>query len=256
LEKKVHETILEVNLDAVIHNFNYFRSLLATSTKIVCMVKAFGYGVGAFELARTLEDHRCDYLAVAVADEGKDLRREGISIPVMVMNPELNSLNILLEYNLEPEVYSFRVLDALIKEAARRGVTSFPVHIKIDTGMRRLGFEPEDIPEICRRIKSQGGLVVRSVFSHLAGSDSPALDEFTRTQINKYECATAKLEKLLGYTVLKHILNSAGIERFSASQYDMVRLGIALYGISASGISATSAALLSAMFAWTHVWST
>lgn len=235
LEKKVHETILEVNLDAIIHNFNYYRSRLHPKTKIVCMVKAFGYGVGSFELARTLQDHRCDYLAVAVADEGEDLRKEGVSMPIMVMNPELNSFHLLFDYMLEPEVYSFRLLDALIKEASRRGVTSFPVHIKIDTGMHRQGFEPEDMPEVCRKIKSQGGLVVRSVFSHLAGSDMPELDDFTNKQIETYSAAASILEKGLGYPVLKHILNSAGIERFPEMQKDMVRLGISLYGVSASG---------------------
>jgi alanine racemase len=235
LEKKVHETILEVNLDAIIHNFNYYRSRLHSRTKMVCMVKAFGYGVGSFELAKTLQDHRCEYLAVAVADEGEDLRKEGISVPIMVMNPELNSFHLLFDYMLEPEVYSFRLLDALIKEASRRGVMSFPVHIKIDTGMHRLGFEPGDMPEVCRRIKSQGGLVVRSVFSHLAGSDMPELDDFTKKQIEIYTEAASVLEEGLGYPVLKHILNSAGIERFAEYQKDMVRLGISLYGISASG---------------------
>ncbi|MDL2304165.1 bifunctional UDP-N-acetylmuramoyl-tripeptide:D-alanyl-D-alanine ligase/alanine racemase [Bacteroides sp. OttesenSCG-928-D19] len=237
LEKKVHETILEVNLDAIIHNYNYYRSRLHPQTKMVCMVKAFGYGVGSFELAKTLQEHRCDYLAVAVADEGEDLRKEGISVPIMVMNPELSSFNLLFEHRLEPEIYSFRLLDALIKETARRGITSFPVHVKIDTGMHRLGFEPEDIPEICRKIKAQGGLVIRSVFSHLAGSDSPELDDFTMRQLDMFANAAAALENELGYPVLKHILNSAGIERFVDYQKDMVRLGISLYGVSASGVS-------------------
>ncbi|MDR0394585.1 MAG: bifunctional UDP-N-acetylmuramoyl-tripeptide:D-alanyl-D-alanine ligase/alanine racemase [Tannerella sp.] len=235
LEKKVHETILEVNLDAIIHNFNYYRSRLHPQTKMVCMVKAFGYGVGAFEPARTLQDHRCDYLAVAVADEGKDLRKEGISMPIMVMNPELNGFHLLFDYMLEPEIYNFRLLDAFIKEASRRGVASFPVHIKIDTGMHRLGFEPGDLPEVCRKIRAQGGIVVRSVFSHLVGSDMPELDDFTNRQIRMYSQAASTLEDGLGYQVLKHILNSAGIERFPDFQQDMVRLGISLYGVSASG---------------------
>ena len=237
LERKVHETILEVNLDAIIHNYNYYRLQLRPQTKMVCMVKAFGYGVGSFELAKTLQEHRCDYLAVAVADEGEDLRKEGISIPIMVMNPELSGFNLLFEHRLEPEVYSFRLLDALIKETARRGITSFPVHIKIDTGMHRLGFEPEDVPEICRKIRGQSGLVIRSVFSHLAGSDSPELDDFTMHQLDAYMNAAAELENHLGYPILKHILNSAGIERFIDYQEDMVRLGISLYGVSASGVS-------------------
>ena len=237
LEKKVHETILEVSLDAIIHNYNYYRSRLKPRTKMVCMVKAFGYGVGSFELAKTLQAHRCDYLAVAVADEGEDLRKEGISIPIIVMNPELSSLNLLFEHRLEPEVYSFRMLDALIKETARRGITSFPVHIKIDTGMRRLGFEPREVPDVCRKIKAQNGIIVRSVFSHLAGSDSPELDDFTEMQLSAFEKVALELESGLGYKVLKHILNSAGIERFVDYQNDMVRLGISLYGVSASGMS-------------------
>lgn len=235
LEKKVHETILEVNLDAVVHNFNYYRSRLRPETKIICMVKAFGYGAGSYELAKTLQEYRCDYLAVAVADEGADLRKEGISIPIIVMNPEFSSFNVLFEQLLEPEVYSFRLLDALIKETERRGITSFPIHIKIDTGMHRLGFQPEDVPEICARIKEQSGVVVRTVFSHLAGSDDARLDDFTRGQIHLFEQAAGELEAGLQHRVVKHILNSAGIERFPEYQMDMVRLGIGLYGVSASG---------------------
>ena len=237
LEKKVHETILEVNLDAIIHNYNYYRSRINPRTKMVCMVKAFGYGIGSFELAKTLQEHRCDYLAVAVADEGEDLRKEGISIPIIVMNPEPSGFNMLFENMLEPEVYSFRLLDALIIETKRRGITSFPIHVKIDTGMHRLGFEPSDISEICRRIKTQNGLTVRSVFSHLSGSDSPELDDFTKQQIELFSEASDMLERDLGHKVLKHILNSAGIERFVDYQKDMVRLGISLYGVSASGES-------------------
>lgn len=235
LEKKVHETILEVNLDAVVHNFNFYRSKLNPETKMVCMVKAFAYGAGSYELAKTLQEHRCDYLAVAVADEGAELRKEGISIPIIVMNPEFSSFNVLFENHLEPEVYSFRLLDALIHETERRGITSYPIHIKIDTGMHRLGFQPQDIAEICRRIQSQSGVVVRSVFSHLAGSDSYIFDAFTEQQISTFRKAAAALEEGLEYRVIKHILNSAGIERFPNDQMDMVRLGIGLYGISASG---------------------
>jgi len=231
LEKKVHETILEVNLDAIIHNYNYFRSKLLPGTKIVCVVKAFGYGAGSYELAKTLQDHCCDYLAVAVADEGEELRKEGISIPVMVMNPEFSSFNKLFEYRLEPEVYNFLLLDALIKETGRRGITDFPVHIKIDTGMHRLGFQPEEIPELCSRLKRQTGLHVLSVFSHPAGSDSPEHDEFTIKQVQLFTAAADALEKGLGYPAIRHFLNSAGIERFPACQFDMVRLGIALHGI-------------------------
>lgn len=196
------------------------------------MVKASGYGAGSYELAKTLQENRCDYVAVAVADEGEELRKEGISIPIMVMNPEFSSFNNLFEYQLEPEVYSFRLLKALIKETSHRGITSFPIHIKIDTGMHRLGFQPSDIPELCKLLENQGGISVRSVFSHLAGSDSPGHDNFTLQQIDTFKNAAQTLETGLGYTVLKHILNSAGIERFPQYQFDMVRLGITLYGIN------------------------
>ncbi len=232
LEKKVHETILEVNLDAIVHNFNYYRSQLKPETKIVAMVKAFGYGAGPNELAKTLQEYRCDYLAVAVADEGMALRKEGISIPIFVMNPEFSSFNLLLENQLEPEIYSFRLLDAMIKETERRGITSYPIHIKIDTGMHRLGFQPEDMPALYEKLSNQSGVTVRSVFSHLAGSDEKQFDDFTVHQANLFQQAANVLEKGLGYKVFRHILNSAGIERFPQYQMDMVRLGIGLYGVS------------------------
>jgi alanine racemase len=235
IEKKVHETILEVNLDAIVHNFNHYRSLLKPETKIIAMVKAFGYGVGAGELAKTLQEYRCDCLAVALADEGAALRKEGISIPIIVMNPEQGSSNLLLDNLLEPEIYSFRLLRTMIRETERRGITSYPVHIKIDTGMHRLGFQPADIPEVCNLIKNQSGIAVRSVFSHLAGSDSAALDSFTEQQVETFRKAAGGLETGLGYKLFKHILNSAGIERMPRHQMDMVRLGIGLYGISAGG---------------------
>ncbi|MDR1161847.1 MAG: bifunctional UDP-N-acetylmuramoyl-tripeptide:D-alanyl-D-alanine ligase/alanine racemase [Tannerellaceae bacterium] len=234
LEKKVHETILEVNLDAIVYNFNHYRSLLRPETKLIAMVKAFGYGIGPDELAKTLQEYRCDYLAVAVADEGAALRKEGISIPILVMNPELSSFNLLLENQLEPEIYSFRLLDAMIRETARRGITSYPIHIKIDTGMHRLGFQPDDMPALCERIKPQTGVTVRSVFSHLVGSDSSEFDSFTEQQIAKFRQAAEELEAGLDYKLFRHILNSAGIERFTHYQMDMVRLGIGLYGVSAT----------------------
>jgi len=240
LEKKVHETILEVNLDAIIHNYNYFRSKLHPGTKMICMVKAFGYGAGSYELAKTLQEHCCDYLAVAVADEGEELRKEGIFIPIMVMNPEFSSFNKLFEFQLEPEVYNFRLLDALLKETRHRGITGFPIHIKIDTGMHRLGFQPEDMPELCDRLLNQNGLQVRSAFSHPAGSDSSVFDEFTLKQIQIFTEAVSVLETGLEYPVFKHFLNSAGIERFSDYQFDMVRLGIALYGIATNVATAPS----------------
>ncbi|MDR2809044.1 MAG: bifunctional UDP-N-acetylmuramoyl-tripeptide:D-alanyl-D-alanine ligase/alanine racemase [Tannerellaceae bacterium] len=235
IEKIVHETILEVNLDAVVHNFNYYRSLLKPGTKIIAMLKAFGYGVGAGELAKTLQQYPCDYLAVALTDEGVDLRKEGISIPILVMNPEQSSFNFLLENLLEPEIYSFRLLQTVIKETQRRGITSYPIHIKIDTGMHRLGFQPADVPELCRVLKHQTGVTVRSVFSHLAGSDSPDFDAFTLKQMETFRQAAESLENNLGGKIYKHILNSAGIERFPQEGMDMVRLGIGLYGVSVNG---------------------
>lgn len=232
LEKKVHETILEVNLDAIVHNFNYYRSLLRPETKIIAMVKAFGYGAGPNELAKTLQEYRCDYLAVAVADEGAALRREGISIPIIVMNPEFGSFNTLFEYQLEPEIYSLRLLKAFIKETERRGITSWPVHVKIDTGMHRLGFQPDELPLLCEHLEGQSGVLVRSVFSHLVGTDDEQFDEFTRQQAGLFQQAAESLDKGLGYKPFRHLLNSAGIERFPAYQMDMVRLGIGLYGVS------------------------
>ncbi|MDR0865576.1 MAG: bifunctional UDP-N-acetylmuramoyl-tripeptide:D-alanyl-D-alanine ligase/alanine racemase [Candidatus Symbiothrix sp.] len=232
LEEKVHQTVLEVNLDAVIYNLKYFRSKLKSSTKVICMVKAFGYGVGSYELAKTLQERGADYLAVALADEGAELRREGITMPIMVMNPEEHAFNTLFEYNLEPEIYNLNMLDAIIRETERRGILRYPIHIKLDTGMHRLGFDARDIPVVAEKLNVQTGVVVKSVFSHLAGSDSPLLDDYTQTQIELFTQTSNQLEKLLAYPVMRHLLNSAGIERFPQAQFDMVRLGIGLYGIS------------------------
>ncbi|MDR0508092.1 MAG: bifunctional UDP-N-acetylmuramoyl-tripeptide:D-alanyl-D-alanine ligase/alanine racemase [Dysgonamonadaceae bacterium] len=234
LEEKVYQTVLEVDLDAVIHNLKYFRSCLKTETKIICMVKAFGYGVGSYELAKTLQERGADYLAVALADEGAELRREGISMPIMVMNPEEHVFNTLFENNLEAEIYNLSMLDAIIRETGRRGILQYPIHIKLNTGMNRLGFDSEDIPNIIEKLSKQQGVTVKSVFSHLAGSDSSMFDDFTRSQIDRFMQDASYMEKSLKYPVMKHILNSAGIERFPESQMDMARLGIGLYGISAT----------------------
>jgi alanine racemase len=232
LEEKVHQTVLEVNLDAVIHNFKYFRSKLNPCTKMICMVKAFGYGVGSYELAKTLQERGADYLAVALADEGAELRREGITMPVLVMNPEEHAFNTLFEYRLEPEIYSLNMTDAIIREAERRGILSYPIHIKLNTGMNRLGFDAQDIPVLADKLNTQTGVLVKSVFSHLAGSDSPLLDDYTEQQIELFSQMSNQLEQLLNYPVMRHLLNSAGIERFPQAQFDLVRLGIGLYGIS------------------------
>lgn len=237
LEQRIHETVLEVDLDALVHNFNFYKSKISPQTKLICMVKANGYGAGAVEIAKTLQYHRCAYFAVAVAEEGIELRKEGISTPIIVLNPEVNGFEELFSKDLEPEVYNFRILDAFIREAERRGITNYPIHVKIDTGMHRLGFLPARIPELLERLKSQKGLKVKSVFSHLAASESWMFDSFTQEQIDIIDAAHREIEEKLGYPVWKHILNSAGIERFINAQWDMVRLGIGLYGVSASGLN-------------------
>ncbi|WP_243349639.1 bifunctional UDP-N-acetylmuramoyl-tripeptide:D-alanyl-D-alanine ligase/alanine racemase [Parabacteroides sp. FAFU027] len=235
LQLKVHETILEVNLDAIVHNFNFYRSKLKPTTKMVCMVKAFGYGAGSYELAKTLQEHHCDYLAVAVADEGAELRKAGIYMPLMVMNPEMSSFNVLFDNDLEPEVYSFKLLKALIRAAEMQGISNYPVHIKIDSGMHRLGFLPEEMDELTDLLTAQTALKVRSVFSHLAGSDSESHNDYTLRQIERFTQCAERIESAVGYKVLHHILNTAGIFRFPEHQKDMVRLGIGLYGVSSCG---------------------
>lgn len=232
LELIAHETTLEVNLNALIDNLNYFRGKLRPETKMMCMVKAFAYGSGAVEVARTLQHHRCDYLAVAVADEGAELRREGIRIPIVVMNPEKGSFGMIFDNKLEPEIYSFRLLDAFIASAEKLGLTDYPIHIKIDSGMHRLGFEPQDMEQLLVRLKGQTQVKVRSVFSHLAGADEAKFDAFTKQQISVFTGCADQLSAAFSHHIIRHILNSAGIERFSEFQFDMVRLGIGHYGIS------------------------
>ena len=232
LELKVHETILEVNLQAIADNLNRYRSMLAPETGIVCMVKASAYGSGAIEVAKTLQDRQVDYLAVAVADEGADLRRAGITTNIMVMNPERTSFNTLFDQKLEPEVYSFHLLDMIIRAAEHNGVTNFPIHIKIDTGMHRLGFAPDDVPELVHRLQRQTAVIPCSVFSHFVGSDSSDFDDFTQLQIERFNKAADTLQAAFKHHILRHICNSSGIERFPSVHYDMVRLGLGLYGIN------------------------
>jgi alanine racemase len=231
LELKVHETILEIDLNALVDNLNYYRSKLNPDTKMVCMVKASAYGAGSYEIAKTLQDHRVDYLAVAVADEGSDLRKAGITGNILIMNPEMTAFKTLFDYRLEPEVYSFHLLDELIKAAEREGVTNFPIHIKLDTGMHRLGFAPAEVPALIERLKRQTAVVPRSVFSHLVGSDSTQFDTFTRQQIETFEAAAATLQAAYSHKILRHICNTAGIERYPGAQFEMVRLGLGLYGV-------------------------
>ena len=231
LELKVHETILEINLNALTDNLNFYRNKLKPETKMVCMVKASAYGAGSFEIAKTLEDHRVDYLAVAVADEGADLRKAGIGSSIIIMNPEVTAFKTMFDYRLEPEVYSFDLLEELIKAAEREGATNCPIHIKIDTGMHRLGFDPADMPRLIERLKRQSAVIPRSVFSHLVGSDAERFDAFTRHQIETFEKAAAELQAGFSHKILRHICNTAGIQRYPGAQFDMVRLGIGLYGI-------------------------
>ena len=231
LELKVHETILEINLNALVDNLNHYRSKLKPDTKMVCMVKASAYGAGSYEIAKTLQDHRVDYLAVAVADEGSELRKAGITSSIIIMNPELTSFKTLFDYKLEPEVYNFHLLNELIKAAEKEGVTNFPIHIKLDTGMHRLGFAPSEVPELIHRLKRQSAGIPRSVFSHLVGSDSTQFDAFTRRQIETFEQATEELQSAFPHKILRHICNTAGIARYPGAQFDMVRLGVGLYGV-------------------------
>ena len=233
LEKKVHETILEVNLSAVVKNLDYYRSFMKPETKMVCMVKADAYGAGAVEVAKALQGHHVDYLAVAVADEGVALREKGITQGIMVMNPEMSSFSTLFQRQLEPEIYSFRLLRALIRAAEHEGITNFPVHIKLDTGMHRLGFDPEkDMPQLIDRLKRQTALIPRSVFSHFVGSDSGEFDEFSDLQYERFLRGSKALQEAFAHPILRHICNSAGIERFPDRHLEMVRLGLGLYGIN------------------------
>jgi len=232
LEQKVHETILEVNLNAVVENLNYYRSFLKPETKMVCMIKADAYGAGAVEIAKTLQDQRVDYLAVAVADEGVTLRKAGITANIMIMNPEMTAFKTMFDYDLEPEVYSFRLLDALIKAARKEGITGWPVHIKLDTGMHRLGFDPvDDMFKLIDRLKHQNAIIPRSVFSHFVGSDSDDFDAFSAQQFELFEQGSQALQAAFTHKILRHMDNSAGIEHFPERQMDMCRLGLGLYGV-------------------------
>ena len=233
LTLKVHQTILEVNLNALVDNLNYYRQFKRPETKMVCMVKASAYGIGSVEASKTLQDHGVDYLAVAVADEGAELRNAGITANIMVMNPEMTSFKMLFDYRLEPEVFNFDILEALIRAAEKEGITNFPVHIKIDTGMHRLGFNPDvDIDRLIDRLTRQSALVPCSVFSHFVGSDGDEFDEFSKRQFHLFDRASSKLQSVYGHKIIRHICNSAAIEHFPQYQLDMVRLGLGLYGIN------------------------
>ncbi|MGM9692149.1 MAG: bifunctional UDP-N-acetylmuramoyl-tripeptide:D-alanyl-D-alanine ligase/alanine racemase [Alloprevotella sp.] len=232
LSLRVHETTLDVNLEAIAENLHFYRSFMKPETKLTCMVKASAYGAGSIEIAKTLQERGVDYLAVAVADEGAELRRAGITAGIIVMNPEMSAFGTLFEYELEPEIYNFNLLDALIRAARRQGITDFPVHLKLDTGMHRLGFNPKtDIPVLIDRLSHQRALIPRSVFSHFVGADSEGFDEFSEKQFKLFDEASRTLQAAFPHKILRHICNSAGIERFPERHLDMVRLGLGLYGI-------------------------
>ena len=231
LEAKRHETVLEVNLDALVHNYNNFRSRLDPSTGIVAMVKASGYGAGSMEIAKTMQSQGAAYLAVAVVDEGVDLRNAGVSMPIMVLNPKVTNYRTLFKYRLEPEIYSISILNEIIREGRKLGIKDYPVHIKIDTGMHRLGFLYEELDDVVKLLKSQDVVSPRSMFSHLAASDCPEMDDYSYRQFEYFDKCCTYIQDNFDFHILKHILNSTGITRFPQFQYDMVRLGICLYGM-------------------------
>ena len=244
--QQTHETVLKVNLSALVDNVRYFRSLLKPDTKLTCMVKAFAYGAGSVEVSKALQNAQCtklvDYLAVAVADEGVELRKAGITLPIIIMDPEVAAMDLILENNLEPNVYSFASLKTVTEAAEAKGLENYPIHIKIDSGMHRLGFYREDIRPLIARLSSTNAVRVASVFSHLAGSDEAQFDDFTLEQIKYFDaCAEEVINSQCTMhnaqcpKIIKHILNSAGIERFTDYQFDMCRLGIGLYGFSFVG---------------------
>ncbi len=232
LELQKHDTVLEVNLNAILHNINVHKAMLKPETKMMAMVKAYSYGLGGYEIAEFLQHHHIDYLGVAYADEGVNLRKEGITAPIMVMNPEQHSYDIIIDYNLEPEIYSFRVLDLFNQQLVRKGIhQKFPIHIKLETGMHRLGFKTDELPELIEKLKSMN-VTVQSIFSHLSSADDPSEDEYTRKQIRIFDQNSSTLVDGLGYRPIRHILNSAGITRYTDYQFDMVRIGIGMVGIS------------------------
>jgi len=234
--QQTHETVLKVNLSALVDNVRYFRSKLKPTTKLTCMVKAFAYGAGSVEVSKALQaSGLVDYLAVAVADEGVELRRAGITLPIIIMDPEVAAMDLILENNLEPNVYSHQSLKTVIAAAQAKGLEYVPIHVKIDSGMHRLGFYKEDMSWLIDRLNHQKAVRVASVFSHLAGSDEAQFDAFTLEQIKYFDSCAEELKEGLNYPILKHICNSAGIERFSEFQFDMCRLGIGLYGFSFAG---------------------
>ena len=232
LEEKTHETVLEINLNAISHNLNYYKSKLKPTTKIMVMVKAFGYGNGGFEIAKLLEHHHVDYLGVAFADEGITLKNAGIKLPIMVLNPESTSFSAIIQHQLEPEIYSLKGLNSFLQIAKSNQLENYPIHIKLDTGMHRLGFEQENIEALIAILKNNKSVKVKSILSHMATSDSMDNRDFALYQIQLFEKLSSKIISELNITPIRHLLNTSGISNFSEAQLDMVRLGIGLYGVS------------------------
>ena len=237
LQQKNHRTRLEINLEAFVHNLNFFKSQIPKDCRIMAMVKAFSYGSGTHEIAGILQHEQVDYLAVAITDEGVRLRHEGISLPIMIMNPEISSLEILPDYNLEPEIYSFEILQALAEKIRMQTNIRLGIHIKIETGMNRLGFTENEIDQLIKKLQSIKNIKIQSVFSHLAAADEPEQDDFTHSQISRFERISQKIQNAFSYKIFRHIANSSGTERFPEAQFDMVRLGIGLYGFSPNNAS-------------------
>jgi len=231
LEQKVHQTVLEINLNAISHNLAAYQQMLAPGVKLMAMVKAFSYGSGSFEIANLLQFHKVDYLTVAYADEGVELRKAGITLPIMVMNAEATSFDVMLQYDLEPELFSFGILHDFENYLERSAIDHYPVHIKLDTGMHRLGFEQRDMDQLCVELGASSRFKIQSVFSHLAASDAADLDDFTRMQAAIFLSCCTQLQKTVGYPFLRHIANTSAIHRHPDLQFDMVRLGIGLYGV-------------------------
>jgi alanine racemase len=231
LQQKLHETVMEIDLQALRHNLKHYRKNLSPDTRVMAMVKAFSYGSGSFEIANLLQHAGVEYLAVAYTDEGAELRKAGIRLPIMVMSPEEAGFEQILQHKLEPEIFSFRILESFIRFLSQRHITAYPVHLKLDTGMHRLGFLKEEISHLCTLLPTLGQIRVQSVFSHLAGSDDPALDTFTLAQSELFEFMTEKIQSVLPYKFIRHLSNSGAVHRHPGLQFDMIRLGIGLYGI-------------------------
>lgn len=231
LEEKTHETVLEINLDAISHNLNFYKSKLKPTTKVMVMVKAFGYGNGSYEIAKLLAHHQVSYLGVAFADEGVELRKAGIKIPIVVMNPENSAFSTMIAYNLEPEIYNIEELNTFLQIAENQNLYNYPIHLKLNTGMNRLGFVEKDFDTLINVLKQTNLVEVASVFSHLATSDMPEERDFTLQQIQLFQNWSAYIKSQLNINPVLHILNTSGIYNFGEYQMDMVRVGIGLYGV-------------------------